>query len=92
MSYRGPYEMASLGTALGFACRSLFGNWRGGCDEHFVYVFIITCTCRCSSDDKTALSTSVAAGPATKKDSATCLENSGLVGERLIQNPFNMLV
>ena len=35
MSTRGPYEMTSLGSALGFACRSLLGSWHGGCGEHF---------------------------------------------------------
>ena len=59
-----------------------------------IQVFIVTCTCyfssvvlvftcRCSSDAKTALSTSTATGPATKTDSGTCLTNSGLVGEPL---------
>ena len=55
-----------------------------------VYVFVVAC--RCSNDDRTAPSTFTATGPATRKDSATCLVNYGLVGERLILNPFNLLV
>ena len=48
-------------------------------------------TCRCSSAERTVLSTSTATGPATRKDSATCLANSGLVGERLILHPIKLL-
>ena len=55
-----------------------------------MYVFDLTC--RCSSADRTALSTSTVTGQATRKDSVTCLVNSGLVGERLILNPLNMFV
>ena len=90
MSSRGPYKMEHLGTALCFACRSLLGSCRGGCAEHCIHVFIVTC--RCSSDDRTAPSTSTATGPHTRKDSATCLANSGLVSERLILNSLKLLV
>ena len=55
-----------------------------------MYVFDLTC--RCSSADRTALSTSTVTGQATRKDSVTCLVNSGLVGERLIVIPLNMFV
>ena len=60
---------------------------RVGVPTH-VYAFVFTC--RCSSGDRTAPSTSTATGPATRKDSATCLANSGLVGEQLMLNSLKL--
>ena len=42
------------------------------------HVFV---SCRCSREDKMVPSTSTATGPATRKDSATWMANSGLVGK-----------
>ena len=75
-----------VNVSLGFAYISLLGSLRG---EHFIYVFIVAC--RFSNVVRTALSTSTATGPATRKDSATCLANSGLVGERLMPNPLKLV-
>ena len=36
MSTCGRYEMTSLCSALGLACKSLLGSWRRGCDEHLM--------------------------------------------------------
>ena len=105
MSSRCPYEMARLGSAQGLACRSLLGKCGEQFMYVFIvtckcslshvsvncHVYVSVVTCRCSSDDRTAPSTSTATGPTTRKDLATCLANSGLVGERLMLNPFKLV-